>query len=117
MESAFLDGAGIAMFLDIVPLEYDISGHFWAAFIKIRLVDGVMAGAAGLVSIYADLPTSSSRSLDFTMTLYLLDYGAGNVASLANSLKKLGHEFTWIKSPEDFAKADVSHPFSNPFSH
>lgn len=41
------------------------------------------------------------------MSLYLLDYGAGNVASLANSLKKLGHEFTWISSPEDFAKADV----------
>lgn len=38
--------------------------------------------------------------------LYLLDYGAGNVASLANSLKKLGHEFTWISSPDDFAKAD-----------
>lgn len=40
------------------------------------------------------------------MGLYLLDYGAGNVASLANSLKKLGHEFTWIASPDDFAKAD-----------
>jgi imidazoleglycerol phosphate synthase glutamine amidotransferase subunit HisH len=49
------------------------------------------------------------------MTLYLLDYGAGNVASLANSLKKLGHEFAWIKSPEDFAKADVSHPPSQEF--
>jgi glutamine amidotransferase/cyclase len=41
------------------------------------------------------------------MSLYLLDYGAGNVASLANSLQKLGHEFTWINSPEDFAKAEV----------
>lgn len=41
------------------------------------------------------------------MTLYLLDYGAGNVASLANSLKKLGHEFNWISSPDDFAKAEV----------
>ncbi|PVG03359.1 putative HIS7-glutamine amidotransferase/cyclase [Serendipita vermifera] len=40
------------------------------------------------------------------MSLYLLDYGAGNVASLANSLKKLGHNFTWISSPEDFAKAE-----------
>lgn len=42
------------------------------------------------------------------MTLYLLDYGAGNVKSLANSLKKLGHDFIWIEKPEDFAKADVS---------
>ncbi|THV07716.1 hypothetical protein K435DRAFT_742117 [Dendrothele bispora CBS 962.96] len=37
--------------------------------------------------------------------LYLLDYGAGNVQSLANSLTKLGHTFTWINSPEDFNQA------------
>jgi hypothetical protein len=43
------------------------------------------------------------------MGLYLLDYGAGNVQSLANSLKQLGHEFTWISSPEDFSKATVSY--------
>ena len=42
------------------------------------------------------------------MGLYLLDYGAGNVQSLANSLKKLGHEFTWITSLEDFHTATVS---------
>ncbi|TFY57011.1 hypothetical protein EVG20_g8710 [Dentipellis fragilis] len=36
------------------------------------------------------------------MGLFLLDYGAGNVQSLANSLEKLGHEFKWISSPEDF---------------
>jgi len=42
------------------------------------------------------------------MGLYLLDYGAGNVQSLANTLKKLGHEFTWISSPADFDKATVS---------
>lgn len=43
------------------------------------------------------------------MGLYLLDYGAGNVQSLANSLKKLGHDdFQWISSPEDFDKASVS---------
>jgi len=41
------------------------------------------------------------------MGLYLLDYGAGNVQSLANSLTKLGHEFTWISQPSDFAKATV----------
>lgn len=39
--------------------------------------------------------------------LYLLDYGAGNVQSLANSLTKLGYEFTWISSPDDFDKATV----------
>jgi len=43
------------------------------------------------------------------MGLYLLDYGAGNVQSLANSLGKLGHQFTWIACPDDFAKATVSH--------
>lgn len=42
------------------------------------------------------------------MGLYLLDYGAGNVQSLANSIKKLGHAFQWISSPEDFDKATVS---------
>jgi imidazoleglycerol phosphate synthase glutamine amidotransferase subunit HisH len=41
------------------------------------------------------------------MGLYLLDYGAGNVQSLANSLKKLGHDFEWISSPADFDKATV----------
>ncbi|UZJ54676.1 hypothetical protein CBS101457_003996 [Exobasidium rhododendri] len=38
--------------------------------------------------------------------LYLLDYGAGNVRSLANSIRKLGHDFEWVKTPEDIAKAD-----------
>ncbi|EMD42128.1 hypothetical protein CERSUDRAFT_110673 [Gelatoporia subvermispora B] len=39
------------------------------------------------------------------MGLYLLDYGAGNVRSLANTIKKLGYEFEWISSPADFLKA------------
>ena len=42
------------------------------------------------------------------MGLYLLDYGAGNVQSLANSIKKLGYEFQWVASPDDFHKATVS---------
>ena len=42
------------------------------------------------------------------MGLYLLDYGAGNVQSLANTLTKLGQSFTWISSPDDFDKATVS---------
>ena len=41
------------------------------------------------------------------MGLYLLDYGAGNVQSLANSLTKLGYKFTWIYDPTDFNKATV----------
>lgn len=41
------------------------------------------------------------------MGLYLLDYGAGNVRSLANSLTKLGYEFTWVTSPDDLANASV----------
>ncbi|KAH8102579.1 imidazole glycerol phosphate synthase HisHF [Cristinia sonorae] len=39
------------------------------------------------------------------MGLFLLDYGAGNVQSLANTLRKLGHGFQWIKSADDFHKA------------
>ncbi|KAI0033433.1 hypothetical protein K488DRAFT_69904 [Vararia minispora EC-137] len=39
------------------------------------------------------------------MPLYLLDYGAGNVQSLANTLTRLGHTFQWISGPDDFDKA------------
>ncbi|ORY72436.1 Imidazoleglycerol phosphate synthase [Leucosporidium creatinivorum] len=38
--------------------------------------------------------------------LYILDYGAGNVASLANSVRSLGFDFKWVESVEDFDKAD-----------
>ena len=41
------------------------------------------------------------------MGLYFLDYGAGNVQSLANSLKKLGYDFQWITCSDDFHKATV----------
>lgn len=44
------------------------------------------------------------------MDLYLLDYGAGNVQSLANSLRKLGYSFKWIESPSDFDYASVGSP-------
>ncbi|KAJ7932461.1 hypothetical protein B0H13DRAFT_2516972 [Mycena leptocephala] len=37
--------------------------------------------------------------------LFLLDYGAGNVTSLANSIRQLGHDFKWIETPSDFADA------------
>jgi hypothetical protein len=42
------------------------------------------------------------------MGLFLLDYGAGNVQSLANTLQTLGHSFKWITSPSDFDDATVS---------
>ncbi|POY72445.1 hypothetical protein BMF94_4271 [Rhodotorula taiwanensis] len=38
--------------------------------------------------------------------LWLLDYGAGNVASLANSVRSLGYEFKWIQTAEDIKNAD-----------
>lgn len=46
------------------------------------------------------MSTSSTR-------LFLLDYGAGNVRSLANSLTELGFSYEWITCAEDFDKADV----------
>jgi imidazoleglycerol phosphate synthase glutamine amidotransferase subunit HisH len=42
------------------------------------------------------------------MGLFLLDYGAGNVQSLANTLERLGYSFKWISSPSDFDGATVS---------
>ncbi|SCV67769.1 BQ2448_5380 [Microbotryum intermedium] len=38
--------------------------------------------------------------------LYILDYGAGNVASLANSVRSLGFDFKWVETVEDIEKAD-----------
>ncbi|KAG0256418.1 Histidine biosynthesis bifunctional protein hisB [Actinomortierella ambigua] len=37
---------------------------------------------------------------------YLLDYGAGNVRSLVNAVKKIGHDITYVKDPSDILKAD-----------
>ena len=34
-------------------------------------------------------------------------------SSLANSIKKLGYEFEWIKEPSDFDKAEVSPLFTH----
>ena len=52
--------------------------------------------------------TSTSTSSGPRPKLYLLDYGAGNVRSLANSIHKLGYDFEWIKEASDFDKAEVS---------
>lgn len=48
------------------------------------------------------------------MQLFILDYGAGNVCSLANSLEKLGHSFQWIQKPKDFDHATVRATPSTP---
>lgn len=42
--------------------------------------------------------------------LWLLDYGAGNVKSLANTIEKLGFEYRWVNQPEDIDSADASQP-------
>jgi imidazoleglycerol phosphate synthase glutamine amidotransferase subunit HisH len=47
------------------------------------------------------------------MGLFLLDYGAGNVQSLANTLERLGRSFQRIKSPSDFDDATVSLQFTH----
>ena len=39
--------------------------------------------------------------------VYLLDYVAGNIRSLANALELLGCEVKYIKSPEDVPNAEV----------
>ncbi|WWC92084.1 imidazoleglycerol phosphate synthase, cyclase subunit [Kwoniella dendrophila CBS 6074] len=51
-----------------------------------------------------DQPTGHSK--DHKPKVYILDYGAGNVRSLANSIKKLGYEFEWINDESDFDKAE-----------
>lgn len=40
-------------------------------------------------------------------TVFLLDYVAGNVRSLANAIEKLGFQIEWIKRPEDIAQAEA----------
>lgn len=41
----------------------------------------------------------------------ILDLIELNAISLANSIKKLGYEFEWIKDASDFDKAEVRHPY------
>lgn len=53
--------------------------------------------------------SQTSQDTQTRPKLYVLDYGAGNVRSLANSIERLGYDFEWIKSVEDFDKAEVSH--------
>ncbi|WRT70511.1 imidazoleglycerol phosphate synthase, cyclase subunit [Kwoniella shivajii] len=48
----------------------------------------------------------SGHTKEHQPKLYILDYGAGNVRSLANSIKKLGYEFEWINDESDFDKAE-----------
>lgn len=43
-------------------------------------------------------------------TVYLLDYVAGNVRSLANAIEKVGYTIQWVRSPADVPAADVCRP-------
>jgi glutamine amidotransferase/cyclase len=43
--------------------------------------------------------------------IYLLDYGAGNVLSIFNSLKEIGVHVKYIEKLEDFTKAKVRRDF------
>ncbi|KAJ3415678.1 hypothetical protein HDV05_004356 [Chytridiales sp. JEL 0842] len=38
--------------------------------------------------------------------VYLLDYGAGNVRSLVNAIKRLGYDIKYVENPDDIKKAD-----------
>jgi len=40
--------------------------------------------------------------------VWLLDYGAGNVRSVANAVRRLGYTLHAINSVEDFAAAEVA---------
>ncbi len=42
-----------------------------------------------------------------TQQIYVLDYGAGNVLSLINSLKEIGIQVKFIKEVDDFKRAHV----------
>ena len=43
-------------------------------------------------------------------TVYLLDYVAGNIRSLANAIEKVGYTIQWVRSPADVPAADVCRP-------
>lgn len=82
------------------------------SFVVVRLVIVVVGSrppvTANFIRFVKFLLTSYYRTADYLMGLFLLDYGAGNVQSLANTLDKLGHSFNWITSPIDFDDATVS---------
>jgi glutamine amidotransferase/cyclase len=41
--------------------------------------------------------------------VHLLDYVAGNVRSLVNSIEKLGWTVEWVKSPTEVKNAEVKY--------
>ena len=57
--------------------------------------------------ILAALKSKPCTTGDTMNTVYLLDYVAGNVRSLANAIEKLGFNIEWIREPKDFARAEV----------
>ena len=71
-------------------------------------MDGVAPGKCWSVctSRGREMNGKVRHSLRLTAMLYLLDYGAGNIQSLANSLTKLGYTYEWVREPSDISKAD-----------
>ena len=71
-------------------------------------MDGVAPGRCWSVctSRGREMNGKVRHPLRLTAMLYLLDYGAGNIQSLANSLTKLGYTYEWVREPSDICKAD-----------
>jgi len=51
--------------------------------------------------------TKALGCVDLQMSVSLLDYGAGNVRSVVNAVKKLGYQVDLIQNPTDIHKAKV----------
>ncbi|KAG0142888.1 hypothetical protein CROQUDRAFT_97042 [Cronartium quercuum f. sp. fusiforme G11] len=62
----------------------------------------ISLGIIFLIIVSLSSPNHSRNSIH---DRYLLDYGAGNVRSLANSIERLGFKFEWVKSPDDIRQA------------
>lgn len=45
-----------------------------------------------------------------TSTIWLLDYGAGNVCSLVNAFAAVGKRVSLVQSPQDIVNAKVLYP-------
>ncbi|WVO17571.1 imidazoleglycerol phosphate synthase, cyclase subunit [Cryptococcus depauperatus] len=88
---------------------HSIGGVDWEAGKGASVLLRAEANSIAMANTSLPIPAMGQPSGHSPQTkpkLYILDYGAGNVRSLANSIKKLGYEFEWIKDPSDFDKAE-----------
>jgi hypothetical protein len=81
----------------------------WQGLDREYFIDG--SSQRNLIRKFCDCLVKSEQ-FPTPMGLFLLDYGAGNVQSLANTLERLGHSFKWISSQADFDDATVSFAIS-----